>query len=76
MLLRSGKPKTRWDARDIAYFESQPKKQIALRGSAPFIEGYIIDAMQNLSLVRITEPGVHQYEVAYVDNRNIIEITQ
>ena len=68
--------KTRWDARDIAYFESQPKRQIALRGSAPFIEGYIIDARENLSLVRITEPGVHQYEVAYVDNRNIIEITQ
>ena len=75
-MLLTGKPKTRWDARDIAYFESQPKKQVALRGSAPFIEAYIIQAMKNLSLVRITEPGVHQYEVAYIDNRNIIDITQ
>lgn len=75
-MLLTGKPNTRWDARDIAYFESQPKKQIALRGRAPFMEAYIMQAMKNISLVRITEPGVHQYEVAYIDNRNIIEITQ
>ena len=71
-MLNPPQPMTRWDKRDIAYFESQPKRQISLTGRSAHIEGYILKEMTNLVLVRITEPGLHQYELVYVYRQHII----
>ena len=73
-MLKPPQPKTRWDKRDIDYFEAQPKRQISLNGVSPHIEGYILKELTNLVLVRITEPGVHQYELVYVHKEHIKEV--
>jgi len=63
--------RSRWSAAEIAYFEAQPQRQISLTGTSPPIRGYVIKEMTNLVVVRITEPGIHQYTLVYVYKEDI-----
>lgn len=62
---------SRWSAAEIAYFEAQPQRQISLTSGSPPIRGYVVKELTNLVLVRITEPGIHQYTLVYVWKHDI-----
>ena len=73
-MLKPPQPKTRWDKRDIDYFEAQPKRQISLKRRIASHRRLYLERVDKSCASSDTEPGVHQYELVYVHKEHIKEV--